>query len=314
MQRLGMKEGESIEHPWVTKAIENAQRKVEGRNFDIRKELLEFDDVANDQRKVIYKQRYALMISQNLSNAINELRKDVLNTLVDTHIPPQSLEEQWDVSGLEQRLLSDFNLKLELQKKLDEEPEFHEEYLRQWILDELTTRYDAKQQELGEVLRQVEKSIMLQNLDIHWREHLALMDYLRQGIHLRGYAAKNPKQEYKREAFELFSQMLDSLKFAIVSTLSKIELQAENSVETLEQQRLRSMAQHLEFQHPDLLNAMANDPVASAEAVTIPTEEASDHKKQPTVRATPKVGRNDLCFCNSGKKYKYCHGSLEVER
>lgn len=314
MQRLGMKEEEAIEHPWVTKAIENAQRKVEGRNFDIRKELLEFDDVANDQRKVIYKQRYAVMTAENLSNAINELRKDVLNTLIDSYIPPQSLEEQWDIVGLEQRLLNDFNLKFELKKKLDEDPAFHEEYLRQWILDELAERYAAKQKELGDILRQVEKSIMLQNLDIHWREHLALMDYLRQGIHLRGYAAKNPKQEYKREAFELFSQMLESLKFAIVSTLSKIEIKAENSVETLEQQRLSSMAQHLEFQHPDLLTAMPADHLLTSESVNAPLQEPEDHKKQPSVRATPKVGRNDPCFCNSGKKYKYCHGSLEVER
>lgn len=293
MKRLGMERGEAIEHPWVTRAIENAQRKVEGRNFDIRKQLLEYDDVANDQRKVIYEQRNELLDEGDISDTVNAVREDVVNGVIDEYIPPQSLEEMWDISGLEVRLKGDFAVDMPIQKWLDDDDKLYEEKLRERILGEITDAYKNKESIVGpEVLRQFEKAVMLQNLDSNWKEHLAAMDHLRQGIHLRGYAQKNPKQEYKRESFELFTGMLEALKVEVISLLSKVQVKAESDVEAVEQQRRQAEAVDKKFEHDS------------------PNEPAPAAKPQEPVRSGPKVGRNDPCPCGSGKKYKQCHGKL----
>lgn len=238
MRKLGMKPGEAIEHPWVTKAIANAQRKVESRNFDIRKQLLEYDDVANDQRRAIYTQRNELLDVVDISETINSIREDVFKLAIDNHIPPQSLEEQWDIEGLEQRLKNDFDLDLPISAWLDEEHTLHEETLRERILQQAVDVYQRKEEVVGvDVMRNFEKGVMLQTLDSLWKEHLASMDYLRQGIHLRGYAQKDPKQEYKRESFSMFANMLESLKYEVISTLSKVHVRMPEEVEALEQQR-----------------------------------------------------------------------------
>lgn len=298
MKKLGMEEGEAIEHPWVTKAIENAQRKVEGRNFDIRKSLLEFDDVANDQRKVVYEQRNELLDTSDISETIHVIRDDVYGAIIDEYIPPQSLEEMWDVPGLEARLKSDFALDLPLQQWLAEDDKLYEEKLRERILDEATKLYAHKEELVGkEVLRNFEKAVMLQTLDGLWKEHLAAMDHLRQGIHLRGYAQKNPKQEYKRESFDLFTQMLETLKRDVVSILSRVQVQ-ERDVEAMEeQQRQQAEAAPRTYTHAAADNQLADEGQAEAGPVTF-------------VRDEQKVGRNDPCPCGSGKKYKHCHGQL----
>ncbi|HDX8370758.1 TPA: preprotein translocase subunit SecA [Aeromonas dhakensis] len=298
MKKLGMEEGEAIEHPWVTKAIENAQRKVEGRNFDIRKSLLEFDDVANDQRKVVYEQRNELLDTSDISETIHVIRDDVYGAIIDEYIPPQSLEEMWDVPGLEARLKSDFALDLPLQQWLAEDDKLYEEKLRERILDEATKLYAHKEELVGkEVLRNFEKAVMLQTLDGLWKEHLAAMDHLRQGIHLRGYAQKNPKQEYKRESFDLFTQMLETLKRDVVSILSRVQVQ-ERDVEAMEeQQRQQAEAAPRTYTHAMADNQLADEEQAEAGPVTF-------------VRDEQKVGRNDPCPCGSGKKYKHCHGQL----
>jgi len=286
MRKLGMERGEAIEHPWVTRSIENAQRKVEGRNFDIRKQLLEFDDVANDQRKVIYEQRDELLTETDIGEVVAVIRSDVINGVIDQHIPPQSLEEMWDVSGLEERLKGEFNTELTIAKWLEEDKKLHEETLREKIIDSLEAIYKEKEEAVGEdVLRQFEKAVMLQSLDSHWKEHLAAMDHLRQGIHLRGYAQKNPKQEYKRESFELFSEMLDNLKYDVVGILSKVQIQAESDVEAVEEQHRKAEEMPMNFEH-----------------------ESSGESTQE--KQMPRVGRNDPCPCGSGKKYKQCHGKL----
>ena len=301
MKKLGMEEGEAIEHPWVSRAIENAQRKVEARNFDIRKQLLEFDDVANDQRQVVYSQRNDLMDAESIEDTIAMIKEDVLHSLIDQYIPPQSIEEMWDVAGLETRLHQEFAMQLPIQEWLDKEDDLHEETLRERIVNTWSEAYAAKQEMVGaEVLRQFEKSVMLQTLDQLWKEHLSAMDHLRQGIHLRGYAQKNPKQEYKRESFELFQQMLDSLKYDVISILSKVQVQAQSDVDEMEQRRREEEARiHREFQH-----AAAESVVGGDEAV----EAMAAHT--PVVRDGEKVGRNDPCPCGSGKKYKQCHGKL----
>lgn len=285
MRKLGMERGEAIEHPWVTKSIENAQRKVEGRNFDIRKQLLEFDDVSNDQRKVIYEQRNELMDESDIKDVISAIRTDVINGLVDQYIPPQSLEEMWDVPGLEERIKGDLALELPIENWLKEDSKLHEETLRDKILQEVENSYQEKEALVGEdVLRQFEKAVMLQSLDSHWKEHLAAMDHLRQGIHLRGYAQKNPKQEYKRESFELFSELLDNLKYDVIGILSKVKIREESDVEAVEEQHRKSEEVPKEFKH----------------------ETSNDAAKPPA----PRVGRNEPCPCGSGKKYKQCHGKL----
>ncbi|MHB8746403.1 MAG: preprotein translocase subunit SecA, partial [Gammaproteobacteria bacterium] len=231
MQKLGMQEGEAIEHPWVTKAIENAQRKVEAHNFDIRKSLLEYDDVANDQRKVIYEQRNELMALDDVSETVEAIRADVVSSLIDNFVPPQSMDEQWDIPGLEGALETEFGVRLDLRGWLAADKQLHEEGLRKRILEEIVTVYKDKEAYAGaEVMRHFEKAVMLQVLDAQWKDHLAAMDYLRQGIHLRGYAQKNPKQEYKREAFDMFSQMLDRIKREVVSVLARVQVKAEQDV------------------------------------------------------------------------------------
>ncbi len=299
MRKLGMKPGEAIEHPWVTKAIANAQRKVEGRNFDIRKQLLEYDDVANDQRRAIYSQRNELLDVADISETILSIREDVLKTVIDNHIPPQSLEEMWDVPGLEKRLKDDFDLDMPIAEWLDQEPGLHEETLRERILEKTLEQYQRKEDVVGiDMMRSFEKGVMLQTLDSLWKEHLAAMDYLRQGIHLRGYAQKDPKQEYKRESFAMFAAMLESLKYEVISTLSKVQVRMPEEVEALEQQR-REEAERLALQQQ-----------LSHQSTEIASATAPASANTPVVEGR-KVGRNDPCPCGSGKKYKQCHGKLQ---
>ncbi len=301
MKKLGMEHGEAIEHPWVSKAIENAQRKVEGRNFDIRKNLLEFDDVANDQRKVVYEQRNELLESNDISETINLIRDDVLNRVIDQYIAPHSLDESWDVTGLEQRLRTDFAIELPIAQWIKEDDKLYEEQIRERIIAEIAGNYKHKEELAGhDVLRQFEKSVMLQTLDNLWKEHLAAMDHLRQGIHLRGYAQKNPKQEYKREAFELFTQMLEALKQQVVSILCRVQVQ-EPDVDAIEEQRRQAEAAQIRTYSHEESNALAEDDSSEAEG---------DQAVEQYVRDGAKVGRNDPCPCGSGKKYKHCHGQL----
>ena len=298
MQKLGMEEGEAIEHPWVTKAIENAQRKVEGRNFDIRKQLLEFDDVANDQRKHVYEQRRDLMEAGDVSENIKGIRHDVVNELIDTYIPPQSIDENWDVEGLALALLQEFGKKFEIAQWLDSEPTLDEEGLRERILERIEAAYSEKEVLAGaEVLHQFEKAIMLQVLDGHWKEHLAAMDHLRQGIHLRSFAQKNPKQEYKREAFEMFARMLQEIMRDVIGILSKVEVKARDDVEAIEEQR-RQDESSMQYRHQSPQNALAAD------------ESDKAPQNSPFVRKGKKIGRNEPCPCGSGNKYKHCHGKL----
>ncbi len=300
MQKLGLEKGEAIEHPWVNKAIENAQRKVEGRNFDMRKQLLEYDDVANDQRKVVYQQRDELMDSDDISETIHALRADVVNKVIDNYIRPQSIEEQWDIPGLQAALKEAFNLDLPIQQWLDEDDELHEETLRQKILDALEAEARAKEEQIGaEQMRYLEKAVMLQTLDSHWKEHLAAMDYLRQGIHLRGFAQKNPKQEYKREAFEMFGNMLEAIKEETVSMLARIQVQ--EPVPELGQPE----EQEFQFRHEEFQGLVNEEPAAAEQAA-----EPAPGERKPFVRPDRKIGRNEPCPCGSGKKYKACHGKL----
>jgi len=307
MRRLGMKEDEVIENTIITRSIENAQRKVEGHNFDIRKQLLEFDDVANDQRKVIYQQRKELMAVTDISDTIEAIRSDVLQDTVNEFIPANSLEEQWDITGLEEKLQLEFGIQLQLRRLLDSDESLHEESLREKILQEATRLSNEKEAAVGStILRQIEKNTMLQSLDTHWRDHLAAMDHLRKGIHLRGYAQKNPKQEYKREAFLMFTDLLNDIKRDVVSTLIRLEIQTPSDIEILEEQRRRESAVHnLQFMHPESTGAIS---------LPMPEEEESlagaASPTQPFTREHPKVGRNDPCPCGSGKKYKQCHGVL----
>ncbi len=295
MRKLGMKPGEAIEHPWVTKAIANAQRKVESRNFDIRKQLLEYDDVANDQRRAIYTQRNELLDVSDVSETITSIREDVFKTVLDTYIPPQSLEEMWDIEGLQERLKSDFDLEMPIKEWLDKEPELHEETLRERIFQQAVEVYQRKEEVVGvEMMRNFEKGVMLQTLDSLWKEHLAAMDYLRQGIHLRGYAQKDPKQEYKRESFAMFAAMLESLKYEVISVLSKVQVRMPEEVEAMEQQRREEaerLARQQQLSHVDDATLVAQDLASQT--------------------GERKVGRNDPCPCGSGKKYKQCHGRLQ---
>ncbi len=305
MQKLGMEEGEAIEHPWVTKAIENAQRKVEGRNFDIRKQLLEFDDVANDQRKVVYQQRNELMNVEDISETVKVMRADVLSEVVRAHIPSGSLEEQWDVPGLEQAMAEEFGGEWPVQQWLDADHNLHEETLRQKLLDTLESLYGEKEVLVGvENLRHFEKAVMLQTLDGQWKEHLASMDYLRQGIHLRGYAQKNPKQEYKREAFEMFTAMLESIKHEVIGVLSKVQVQMPEEIDAMQAPQRE---QDIQFKHEEFTGFGEDDAVETpAQGVS-----ADAQQQQPYVRPDRKIGRNEPCPCGSGKKYKHCHGRVE---
>jgi len=310
MQKLGMEKGEAIEHPWVTKAIENAQRKVEGHNFDIRKQLLEYDDVANDQRKVVYQQRSELMATDDVSETIKAIRHDVVNSMIDAFIPPQSMDEQWNIPGLEKALEAEYGIKMPISNWLEEDSSLHEETLRQKIEDTLIASYDEKEKLAGpEVIRHFEKAVMLKVLDDQWKDHLSSMDYLRQGIHLRGYAQKNPKQEYKREAFELFTQMLDGIKTEVVNIISRVQVRAEEDVEAVEEQRRRQAP--MNFQHDEFAAAgAAAGPVVGGPA---PEEQQMPNmaERKPFMRDGRKVGRNEPCPCGSGKKFKQCHGRIQ---
>ena len=306
MQKVGMERGESIESRMVSNSIERAQRKVEGRNFDIRKQLLEYDDVANDQRQIIYSQRDQLLAAEGVEEMITNIRADVIHSGIDRFIPPMSVEEQWDVLGLEQYLKTEFAQDMPVATWLDEDTNLHEETLRERIVASVQSTYDEKSSLMGEAMRQIETQVMLQVLDGLWKEHLQTMDQLRQGIHLRAYANKNPKQEYKREAFELFEALLERLKQEVVRILSHLQIKRQDEAELMERQRREEAArQKLAFQHAEASVLSEGEP--SAEAQSAQSAEAT---QQPVVRDAPKVGRNDPCPCGSGKKYKQCHGAL----
>ncbi|MEQ8264334.1 preprotein translocase subunit SecA [Pseudohaliea sp.] len=319
MQALGMEKGEAIEHRMVTNAIEKAQRKVEGRNFDIRKQLLEYDDVANDQRQIIYQQRNELLDEADIYDTITAIRADVVNEAIDSYVPPMSVEEQWDIPGLERQLEAEFAIDLPLQQWLDEDDKLDEQGLRERILEAIQAAYDAKSEQVGPDMRKIEKQIMLQVLDTLWKEHLATMDHLRQGIHLRAYAQKNPKQEYKRESFALFQSLLSSLKYEVVKFLSHVRVRSEDESELIEQRRREAAEREkLAFQHA-AASALAEEAAAApagggaggaGAAQGAGQAAAQAAPQQPFTREQPKVGRNEPCPCGSGKKYKQCHGAL----
>lgn len=340
MQKLGMEEGEAIEHPWVTKAIENAQRKVEGHNFDIRKHLLEYDDVANEQRKAIYQERDEYMGQEEVLETITDMRDDVISGVVDAHIPPDSIEEMWDLPGLTTQIELMTGENFDVAQWLEDEPEIEIDTIKQRIIETLENNYSEKAETAGtENLREFEKAIVLQKLDEHWKEHLAGMDYLRQSVGLRGYAQKNPKQEYKREAYDLFMRMLDEYKTDVVTLLSRVRVQDQAEVEAaqLQQERQRAQAAAFEYRHADaesaydqaedeaqaaaggataaaggggvVATAAAARQQAHADARTAANAEPAE-PEQPFVRDGRKVGRNEPCPCGSGKKFKQCHGKL----
>jgi len=288
-----MPEGEAIEHPWVTRAIENAQRKVEARNFDIRKQLLEYDDVANDQRRVIYHQRNDLLESTDVSEATQGLRERTLEDIIAQHIPPESVEEQWDVAGLEKALAAELNLHVPVRQWLTEDDKLDEDALKARVIEAANRHYAEKVAAVDpDAWHQYERAIMLQSVDTHWREHLAALDHLRQGIHLRGYAQKNPKQEYKREAFELFELLLSTVRSEVTRILMTVQIRTEQELEKAEEP---VHLENVKYQHADQDEALA---------------EANAEQKAQPIRAAQKVGRNDPCPCGSGKKYKQCHGKL----
>ncbi len=303
MDRLKMPEGEAIEHPWVTRAIENAQRKVEARNFDIRKHLLEYDDVANDQRRVIYQQRNELLETADVAETITAMRADVIRSCVSEHIVPGSMEEQWDIAGLERTLNAELQLELPVQQWLKNEPELDEQDLQDRIIAAAHQRYGDRTATVPrDAMSQYERAIMLQSLDSHWREHLTALDHLRQGIHLRSYAQKNPSQEYKREAFELFSLLLDMVKTEVTRILMTVQIRSADELAEVEEPEI---PQNIQFQHAEFGRG--------SETAAQPEEEgdvAVMEKPQPFVREGQKIGRNDPCPCGSGKKYKHCHGRL----
>ncbi len=302
MRAIGMEQGEAIEHRMVTSAIERAQRKVEGHNFDMRKQLLEYDDVANDQRQVIYEQRNDLLASEDINEIISAVQHDVVSRIVENAIPSQSLPEQWEIESLEQDLFTEFNIQLPLQQWLDDDKRLNEEGLKGKILDAANDSYQQRSERIGEEIHTVERQVMLQVLDNLWKEHLSNIDHLRQGIGLRAYAQKNPKQEYKRESFELFQEMLENIKLETVRFLCRVEIRRDDEAEELERQRQEAFNQQkMEFNHEQSPSALA-EPEPVAELDTLP--------EQPFVRSSEKVGRNAPCPCGSGKKFKQCHGKL----
>ncbi len=301
MQKLGMEDGEAIEHSLVTRAIENAQRKVEGHNFDIRKHLLEYDDVANDQRKVIYEQRDDLMAAEDVSESVEAMRGDALGNLMDQYVPPGSLDESWDLPAAREALRSEFELDVDLVQIMEDDAELDEAELKEKVTDLLTEKYRETEASAGsENLRRFEKFVLLKTLDDHWKDHLASMDYLRQSVGLRGYAQKNPKQEYKRESFELFSNMLDSYKLEVASVLCKVQVRDPEEVARAEAAAQAAQAQPVSYEHAEAASATASEPPV----------QVADTGDEPFVRSDPKVGRNDPCWCGSGKKFKRCHGQL----
>ncbi|MGH8617688.1 MAG: preprotein translocase subunit SecA [Burkholderiales bacterium] len=311
MQRLKVPEGEPIEAGIVNRSIESAQRKVEARNFDIRKQLLEYDDVANDQRKVIYQQRNELLESEDVADTIKAMREDVITTVVAQHIPPDSMEEQWDAPGLEKTLLADLQLEAPVPRWLEAEPDLDEAALRARIVDAAHRRYDDKVAPVeAKAMRHYERAIMLQTLDLHWREHLSHLDHLRQGIHLRGYAQKNPKQEYKREAFELFAGMLEQVKADVTRVLMTVQVKSAEELQKVDEPSAPTNIQYQHAEFPAEAALAAADPAAEAVEGGAFDGAADDPAQRPFVRPGQKVGRNDPCPCGSGKKYKNCHGRL----
>jgi preprotein translocase subunit SecA len=303
MLALGMDKGEAIEHKMVNNAIEKAQRKVEGRNFDIRKSLLEFDDVANEQRQIIYRQRDDILSSESISDVISAIREDVIESFMEEYIPAKSMEEKWNIAGLENSLESEFGLKLDIRKWLDEDAQLNEDGIYKRILDIMEQNYTEKSAIVGDEIHRFEKHVMLQVLDGLWKEHLATMDHLRMGIHLRGYAGKNPKQEYKRESFELFQEMLSTIKYDVVRFLSRVEIKTEEEIDAVEEQRRVEEANaKLQLTHAEVSTLSAEEQVSEVDS--------SENKVAPFVREGKKVGRNEPCPCGSGKKYKQCHGVL----
>lgn len=302
MRRLGVTEDDMIQHALISRAIENAQRRVESLNFDIRKQLLEYDDIANDQRKVIYQQRTELLKTTDISNTIKGIREDAIHDLVRLFVPSGTVEEEWDIKGLEHQIGEDFGLKLPIAHQLEFDKSLNEENLSTYVLNEIVKAYEAKEAKAGSsVMREMEKNIMLQLLDHHWKEHLAAMDHLRRGIHLRGYAQKNPAQEFKRESFELFTQMLNRIKYEVVALISKLEITTREQL--AEQQRKLEEIPELSYQH-DELSALPME-------AEVEVDESATGKEQPFVRQQAKVGRNDPCPCGSNRKYKHCHGQIQ---
>lgn len=308
MRSLGLKDGEAIEHRWVTRAIENAQRKVEARNFDIRKNLLEYDNVANDQRKVVYSQREQILESEDLASSVESIRRDVVPEVVHSHMPPGSVEDQWDAEGLEKTLYAEYGCDVPIRRWLEEDKGLHIEGITERVIEQLEAQYERKRADIGpDTLRQIEKHLMLQILDRHWKEHLASMDHLRQGIHLRGYAQKNPKQEYKKEAFELFQTMLNQIQHELIRVVHSFEVRRDDEVERLEAQRreeAREQAEKMNARQEQLAAPGADGAAPAA------TPEGEDTPRT-VVREGRKIGRNEPCPCGSGKKYKHCHGKLE---
>ena len=308
MRSLGLKDGEAIEHRWVTRAIENAQRKVEARNFDIRKNLLEYDNAANDQRRVVYSQREQILESESLASSIESIRRDVMPDEIHAYMPPGSVEDQWDVDGLERTLASEYSCRAPVSQWLKEDTGLHIDGVVEKVIETMEEEYRRKEQEVGEeTLRQIEKHLMLQILDRHWKDHLASMDHLRQGIHLRGYAQKNPKQEYKKEAFELFQAMLNQIQHELIRVLHNFEVRRDDEVERLEAQRqeeARIQAERMKAQQEQMAA-----PTASGDGIQT---QGPPRVAQPVVREGRKVGRNEPCICGSGKKYKHCCGRLET--
>ena len=311
MRRIGMKEDEVIESGMVTKQIQNAQKKVEAHNFDIRKNLLDYDDVANDQRKVIYQQRDELLESDSVQDAIDAIRDDVISSTVRRYVPVNSIDQQWDIEGLERNLTDEFGLSINLKNLLEKSEELDDNALLDHVLKAATQLFADKEEQISpEMMRNLEKHLMLNVLDQSWKEHLARMDYMRQGIHLRGYAQKQPKQEYKRESFELFSEMLDKVKQDVITLLARVRIRDEEEVTAMEnadRQRLEAQAKNMQFQHPETGDFGMADEMEQAMAFA---SQDADLQPKTMTRDTDKIGRNDPCPCGSGKKYKQCHGQL----
>jgi len=304
MQKLGMRDGEAIEHPWVNRAIENAQRKVEAHNFDMRKHLLEYDDVANDQRRVIYTQRNELMEADDIKDTIDSIRTEVFDRLISRFVPPGSIDEMWDPEGLERALEGEFGIEVPIRRWLEEDDDLAEEGLRKRVMDAVEGHYQAKEDMVGSsVMRQFEKALMLSILDQQWKEHLASMDYLRRSVGLRSFAQKKPQQEYKREGFEMFTEMLDNMKHEVMKGLARVRVRSEDDVEAVDRQRRREAP--MQFQHAEAQSATSGAAPAGG-----PQGDQAADKPDTFVREGRKVGRNEPCPCGSGKKYKQCHGRL----
>ena len=305
MRSLGLENGEAIEHRWVTRAIENAQRKVEGRNFDIRKNLLEYDDVANDQRQVVYSQRDQILETDDLTTSVKGIRYDVILEVVHSYMPPGSVEDQWDVPGLEKALEAEFQCNAAVGQWLNEDNQLHIDGVVEKLVEHMEADYLRKEAEIGvEDMRRIEKHLMLQILDRHWKEHLASMDHLRQGIHLRGYAQKNPKQEYKKEAFELFQNLLNQIQHELIRVLHSFQVRRDDELERMEQQRQEEARRQAEKMKMQAVAEPGNEGASG--------QESGAEQSGTVVREGRKVGRNEPCPCGSGKKYKQCHGRLEA--